>query len=56
MKYAWINPHRTEFPTHIQCNLLGVSRSGFHDWIKMSFVDNKSSKDSVLLAAIQEAY
>lgn len=32
MKYAWIDSHRDRFCVASMCRLLGVSRSGLHDW------------------------
>ena len=32
MKYAWIESHRDRFCVRSMCHLLGVSRSGLHDW------------------------
>ncbi|MCK7494033.1 MAG: hypothetical protein MZW92_24405 [Comamonadaceae bacterium] len=33
MKYAWIEGNRDRFPVGRMCVLLGVSRSGFYDWL-----------------------
>jgi transposase InsO family protein len=32
VKYAFIQEHREEWPVEVQCEVLGVSRSGFYDW------------------------
>ncbi|MEY4597822.1 MAG: hypothetical protein RLZZ445_619, partial [Pseudomonadota bacterium] len=33
MKYGFIARHRTVWPTRPMCMVLGVSRSGFYDWL-----------------------
>ena len=32
--YAFIKAHRREFETAVMCRLLGVSRSGFYQWLR----------------------
>ncbi len=32
MKFAFIRDHQEQFPVEVQCNVLGVSRSGFYAW------------------------
>ncbi len=34
MKYAWIKDHRDEFPIRAMCEVIGVSRSAFHHWMR----------------------
>jgi transposase-like protein len=32
VRYAFIEAHRTRYPIQAMCELLGVSRSGYHAW------------------------
>jgi putative transposase len=32
VKFAWIDGHRREFPVHLQCQVLQVTRSGYYAW------------------------
>lgn len=34
MKYAFIQSHRADFPIRLSCEVLGVSTSGYYDWVK----------------------
>jgi len=34
MKYQWIRQHRDAFPVAAMCRVLGVSDSGYHDWLQ----------------------
>lgn len=34
MKYAWIHQQHTEFRVSRMCQLLGVSRSGYYEWLQ----------------------
>jgi putative transposase len=34
MKFAFINKHLVEFPFTVSCDVLGVSRSGYHAWLR----------------------
>ena len=36
MKYAWIERHRRVWPISIQCEVLGVSPSGYHGHLRQS--------------------
>ena len=33
MKYAWIQSHQQHFPVAVSCRALGVSRSGYYEWL-----------------------
>ena len=33
MKYGFIEQHRQPWPVRVQCTVLGVSASGFYDWL-----------------------
>ncbi len=33
MKYAWICEHRDSFPVAVICEVLGVSTSGYYEWV-----------------------
>jgi putative transposase len=32
VKYAWVDKHEGQFTIARMCRLLGVSRTGFHQW------------------------
>ena len=34
MKYAWIQEHREEFPIAVMCDVIGVARAAFYQWLK----------------------
>lgn len=50
MKYAFIQENRDSFPLLVLCEVLGVSRSGYHDWLK-----RKPSAQSLANEKIQAA-
>jgi len=33
VKYAWISEHRDSFPVAVICEVLGVSTSGYYEWV-----------------------
>jgi hypothetical protein len=33
MKYIFMRDHREAFPVSVQCQTLGVGRSGFYAWL-----------------------
>jgi putative transposase len=55
IKYAFIKAHREEFDTAVMCRLLGVSRSGFYDWLRHPLSD-RALEDQRLLGLIVAAY
>jgi putative transposase len=55
VKYAFIKAHRGEFDTAVMCRLLGVSRSGFYDWLRHPLSD-RALEDQRLLGLIVAAY
>ena len=54
-KYAFIKAHRSEFDTAVMCRLLGVSRSGFYEWLRKP-LSNRALEDQRLLSLIRASY
>ena len=55
MKFAFIRDHQTQFPVEIQCNVLGVSRSGFYAWRKRPS-STLATRRTELVAKIHEVH
>lgn len=54
-KYTFIKAHRNEFDTAMMCRVLGVSRSGFYEWLRHPISD-RAREDRRLLALIRTSY
>ena len=54
-KYAFIKAHRREFDTAVMCRFLGVSRSGFYQWLRNP-LSNRAVEDQRLLDLIRAPY
>ncbi|MDR6397894.1 putative transposase [Herbaspirillum seropedicae] len=55
MKYGFIAKHRTIWPTRTMCRLLGVSTSGFYDWLDRP-VSQHQRENAQLLQAIKHSH
>ena len=53
--YAFIKAHRSEFDTALMCRVLGVSRSGYYEWLRKPLSD-RALEDQRLLGLIRESY
>ena len=51
VKYAVIYRHRDEYPVSVMCQFLGVSRSGYYDFVKRQ---GKPAQDAELARKIEE--
>ena len=51
VKYAVIHRHRSEYSVSTMCRFLGVSRSGYYDFVRRT---GKPEKDAELAAAIRQ--
>jgi putative transposase len=54
-KYTFIKAHRNEFDIATMCRVLGVSRSGFYEWLRHPLSD-RAREDQRLLALIRASY
>ena len=55
MKYAFIREHRDLFTIVVMCEVFGVSRSGYHDWLKR-LPSPRSQENTRLRTAIMRIY
>ena len=55
MKYGFIARHRTVWPTRPMCTVLGVSRSGFYDWLNRQ-PSRRAREDQRLLTLIRTSF
>ena len=55
MKYAFIARHRAVWPTRTMCRLLGVSASGFYDWLERA-PSKREMENQRLLHAIRVSH
>jgi putative transposase len=53
--YAFIKAHRHEFAIATMCRVLGVSRSGFYEWLRHP-LSERAREDQRLLALIRASY
>lgn len=53
--YAFIKAHRNEFDTAVMCRVLGVSRSGYYEWLRKPLSD-RALEDQRLLGLIRASY
>ncbi|WP_422388884.1 IS3 family transposase [Keguizhuia sedimenti] len=55
VKYAFIARHRHVWPTRTMCRVIGVSTSGFYDWLKRP-ESLRAQANARLLSRIREAF
>lgn len=55
MKFAFVARHRPLWPTRVMCRLLGVSASGFYDWLGRA-PSARSQANARLLIRIRESF
>ncbi len=55
MKFAFVARHRPVWPTRTMCRLLGVSASGFYEWLERP-QSARSQADARLLVRIRESF
>ena len=55
MKYAWIEGNRDRYPVGRMCALMGVSRSGFYDWLGRG-PSARSRSDARLVMQLHACY
>jgi putative transposase len=55
MTFAFIAGHRHIWPVSWICDALGVSRSGFHAWIRRPISD-RATHDAKLVQAIDKSF
>ena len=59
MKYAWITEHKRRWPLTLQCEVLGVSASGYFDHVALSKSPSRPGRglsDEAVLAHIKSAH
>ena len=52
MRYAFVARHRTRYPTRVLCRVLGISVSGFHDYLHRQSARTDDA-DAVLRAELR---
>lgn len=55
MKYRFIDTHRSEFRVRKMCRVLGISKSGYHEWKKQK-MGTRKKEDELLVAHIIAAH
>jgi putative transposase len=55
VKFAFIDAEKAEWPVEVQCEVLGVSRSGYYAW-KGRPDSPRATEDAALVAKIKTAY
>ena len=55
MKYAWIQSHQQHFPVAVSCRALGVSRSGYYEWLGRP-PSTRSLTDQCMLGQIRRIH
>lgn len=53
--YEFIKSHQSKFPVDAMCRLLGVTRSGYYEWLKKPISD-RGLEDARLLRLIRASY
>jgi hypothetical protein len=58
VKFGFIAEQRSLYPTIVLCRVMGVSRSGFYDYLARRNKEpgQREQEDALLLAAIRDAF
>ena len=56
MKFGFIAKHRSVWPVAWLCEALGVSRSGFHAWLKRGPLRQRSREDEAIMPAVRASF
>ena len=55
MSYAFIHDHVADYPIQVMCEVLGVSRSGYYDWVSRP-ESARAAADRALAAEIRASH
>lgn len=56
MKYAWIKAHRQEFNVSLMCNVFGVGRTSYYDWLISNKDEGNKQATDMLSSQIKDIF